>query len=34
MMSFEHVIPYGWDFGPPGDGHSVTLPVFGSKRPR
>src|ERR1051326_7044637 len=28
------VIPYGCDFGPPGEGHSTALPVAGSKRPR
>src|SRR6267143_5901887 len=27
-------MPYGSDFGPLGDGHSVTLPVAGSSRPR
>src|SRR5438067_1698343 len=27
-------MPYGCDFGPPGDGHSVALPVLGSNRPR
>src|SRR5919106_2331476 len=25
---------YGWDFGPLGEGHSLTWPVFGSNRPR
>src|ERR1051326_7634247 len=34
MMSFKATIPYGCDFGPPGDANSRTLPVFGSKRPR
>ena len=28
------VMPYGSDFGPLGDGHSFTAPVFGSSRPR
>src|SRR5437588_2347586 len=27
-------MPYGWDFAPPGDGHTFTSPVFGSSRPR
>src|SRR5215813_14125211 len=27
-------IPYGSDLGPLGDGHSVTLPLAGSRRPR
>src|SRR5262249_35016888 len=34
MMSLMAEIPYGSDFGPLGDGHSVTLPVAGSRRPR
>src|SRR5262245_11742949 len=27
-------IPYGSDLGPLGDGHSVTLPVVASRRPK
>src|SRR5262249_53021334 len=34
MAPLRYVIPYGCDFGPLGDGQSVTLPVFGSRRPR
>ena len=34
ISSFSAVMPYGCDFGPPGDGHSLALPVFGSNRPR
>src|SRR5439155_17728179 len=34
MMSLIAEIPYGSDFGPLGDFHSVTLPVEGSRRPR
>src|SRR5207245_7028375 len=34
MMSLIAEMPYGSDFGPLGDGHSVTLPVAGSRRPR
>src|SRR6516225_1573853 len=28
MMPSIALMPYGCDFGPPGDAHSVTLPVF------
>src|SRR6266581_4718781 len=34
MMSLIAEMPYGSDFGPLGDGHSVTLPDAGSRRPR
>src|SRR5206468_3158539 len=34
MTSWIDVMPYGCDFGPPGDGHSFTVPVLGSSRPR
>src|SRR5438309_7396710 len=34
MMALIAEIPYGSDFGPLGDCHSVTLPVAGSRRPR
>src|SRR5213075_2337835 len=34
MTSLMAEMPYGSDFGPLGDGHSVTLPVAGSRRPR
>src|SRR5262245_45597448 len=34
MTSSDAVMPYGCDCGPPGDGHSLTAPVFGSSRPR
>jgi len=27
-------MPYGWDRGPLGDGHSLAAPVLGSSRPR
>src|SRR3990170_4734530 len=27
-------IPYGPDHSPPGEGHSLNFPVFGSNRPR
>src|SRR5918912_71707 len=32
--SLMDAMPYGRELGPPGDGHSFTLPVFGSSRPR
>ncbi|OLB60823.1 MAG: hypothetical protein AUI11_12355 [Acidobacteria bacterium 13_2_20CM_2_66_4] len=34
MTSWIEAIPYGSDCGPPGDGHSLTLPDFVSSRPR
>src|SRR5437763_16087040 len=34
MTSLIAEMPYGSDFGPLGDCHSVTLPVAGSRRPR
>src|SRR4029434_10441557 len=34
MISFTTVMAYGCDFGPLGDGHSLTSPVFGSNRPK
>src|SRR5262249_50599673 len=34
IAPFRYVIPYGCDLGPLGDGHSVTLPVLVSSRPR
>src|SRR5919109_1705207 len=33
MISFTTVMAYGCDFGPLGEGHSLTSPVFGSSRP-
>src|SRR5919106_5474126 len=33
MISFTTVMAYGCDFGPLGEGHSLTSPVFGSNRP-
>src|SRR5439155_25476395 len=34
ITSWIAEMPYGSDFGPLGEGHSVTLPVAGSRRPR
>src|SRR5215471_6396208 len=34
ISPFRKVMPYGCEDGPPGEGHSFTAPVFGSKRPR
>ena len=34
ITSLIAAMPYGLDFVPPGDGHSTTLPVEGSSRPR
>src|SRR5215471_6079411 len=34
IAPFRYVIPYGWVFGPLGEGQSLTSPVFGSSRPR
>src|ERR1700730_4182230 len=34
MISPTAVMPQRLDLGPPGEAHSVTLPVLGSRRPR
>jgi hypothetical protein len=34
MIPLICAMPYGCERGPPGDGHSLMAPVFGSNRPR